>query len=646
MTSHFGTATVGGSDTSDASADGTGGTLRRYMTVVADERTVVRFGAFEVDLQTGELHKHGMRVRLQEQPFRILAMLLERPGELVTRDEIKERLWPADTFVDFEHSVNAAIRRLRDALNDHADTPRFIETLPRRGYRFIADVSESGEGQKAAHAVTIAAPPAPPVAIGRMQRLLMIAAVLVMFAVAVPLNVPRASIDSIAILPFVNETNDASLDYLADGIPARVIDELSNASQLRVASRNSAFTFHGKVNTKDAASALHVRALLVGSLRKSADTLQLTAELVDAKDDQHLWGATYSISAAQSGNVESAIAREVANHLRQPITRKNGAVNPIAFDACLRGDHLMDVRTNESFRQALEFFNKAADADRNYAPAYAAMSKAYGLLAWYGGMPASEALPLQEAAADRALQLDPNNALALINKVAALGNYHRNPNAAEPVLQRAMEVAPNDPVVQEVYSIGMRRLGRFEAAITAAKRAEELDPVWKSYATLRVQVYYDARRYDDAIRLRNERPSLNSEHVLYALVFSAAGHKKEALAELSEIPFDERATPYTLCAAAQAYARAGDAARGRELLKLGLERQQRLGTETMQGCSPYDAAAAYAALGERDEMFAALNEADRTLDSKLQWIKMDPAFDPYRHDPAFQDVVKRESTPR
>ena len=611
---------------------------------------MLRFAAFEVDLHTGELRKHGMRIRLQEQPFKILSMLLECPGELVTREHIKERLWPSDTFVDFEHSVNAAMRRLRDALNDHADTPRFIETLPRRGYRFIGQVEHVG-------ADVVSLPNAiPPIklmsAAGQsrsVQRMLMITALLIIIVVAVPVDWPRASANTIAVLPFTNETNEAGLDYLADGIPGRVIDALSETTKLRVSSRNSSFTFRGpNVKTKDIVAALHVGAVLMGSVRKSGDQLQVVTELIDARDDKHLWGQSYEIDPGRIANIDRIIASAVAEHLHHPVVRivQRGTVNPIAYDACIRGEYLMDAVTNDSFKQALELFDKATDIDRNYAQAYAAMSKAYGLLAWYGGMPAAEALPLQEVAADRALELDPNNALALINKVAALGNYHRNIQDAEIILRRAAAVAPNDAVVQHVYSIAMRRLDRMDEAVAAAKRAEELDPLWHGYSILREEVFFDARRYDDAIRLRDERPSLKSEHLRYALVFAYAGRQQQARDELAQLKFDERAAPYTFCAAAQAYGRIGEKARGAELLKEGTERQRRLGTETIQGCTLYDTAAAYATLGERNKMLMALHEADRALDSKLQWIKMTPAFDAYRSDPAFQEIVRSEYTPR
>lgn len=626
--------------------------------------TVVRFAAFEVDLATGELRKHGIRIKLQDQPFQILAMLLERPGALVTRDQIQQRLWPADTFVDFEHGVNTAIRRLRDALSDDADTPRFIETLPRRGYRFLGEVRgiEAAEAPTAASAESpepalhIADKTTPPVSAIRRWRSLWPIALIITIGIAALLAWrlwPRTAINSVAVLPFANESKDSGLDYVADGIPGRVIDTLSEIPGLRVASRNSAFTFRKvPVKPREVADSLHVRATVLGTIRRNGDLLQLNVELLDTRDDKHLWGAEYTVSSAQLATLDATIAREVAVRLHQRLTpqiesRLKPTTNSTAYDAFLRGDYMMDRRVNQNFRVALTYFQKAVDSDPNFALGYVGMQKAYALLADYGGMPAGDALALSEVCADRALALDPNLALAHASKGFTLLNYRRNVPAAQKEFLRALELNPNLAAVYQGYANTLEIQGRYDEAIAAIKRSEELDPLWYGYRAIHAYILTDARRFDEALRLREERPGLKKNYFAYAQVYAAAGRREEALAELAHLKFNEATSPVIYCVGARVLGMVGEVARGRELLKVGLELQKKLGPGgSASACSPSDAAAAYAALRDRSNMLASLDFAERNFDPRMQWITLNHAFDPYRSDPAFKEIVRRATTPR
>ncbi|HET7840692.1 MAG TPA: winged helix-turn-helix domain-containing protein [Terriglobia bacterium] len=609
-------------------------------------------------MRTGELRKHGVRIKLQDQPFKVLAMLLERPGELVTREEIRQRLWPADTFVDFDHSVNAAVRRLREALNDEADTPRFIETVPRHGYRFIADATPA----IAAVAQPRVPPPTPtplPVTSGsrawRMWRLLLLI-VVVVFGVLGAGVWPRAAIDSVAVLPFTNEAKDSNLDYLETEIPTHVIESLSRIPGLRVASRNSTSTFRGAtVRTREASSALGVRALVVGAIRKKGELVVLSAELVDGRDDKHLWGAEYTLTGAQLATIDTTLALAVAQRLHQQVPSqvevemRQHATNPAAYEAYLRGEYVMDNRTNANLTMAVQYLQKAIDADPNFAAAYASMGKAYGLLSWYGGMPTDEADRMCEAAADRAIELDNTNSLAWMVKAAVLQNYHHDWEAAERAGRRALELGPNSAEINHYYSTGMWRRGRMEEAIAAADRAEALDSVVSGYTIGRLSAYYFARRLEDALRLRAQRPALRETWIFrlnMARIYAVTGHPNEALQEVSSLATEPASSPEDLCNIAQVYAMSGAAADARKILAAAQQKQGEEGQATTRACSHYDAAAVYAALGDRTRMLESLAAAERVPDPKLLDIFVDPPFDAFRSDPAFLALAKRLKTPR
>jgi TolB-like protein/DNA-binding winged helix-turn-helix (wHTH) protein/tetratricopeptide (TPR) repeat protein len=624
------------------------------MAVEAPTGAVLRFATFEVDLRTGELRKQGLRIKLQDQPFKILAMLLERPGELVTRQQIQRALWPADTFVDFEHSVNTAVRRLRDALNDDAERPRFIETLPRHGYRFLVEVTlvnppTNGNGRETE---------ATPAGVRRVRLFpwLWLAGFLLISAAAALLAwsfLPRSVIDSIAVLPFANEARDSDLDYLADGIPGGILERLSLIPSLRVASRNSAFTFRElPVKTSDAASSLHVRAIAIGSIRRKGNLLQVRAELIDSRNDKHLWGGEYTVSPEQLPTLGTNIAGEIATRLHQrfspDLQARQSGTSPVAYSAYLHGEYVMDTRTNDSLRIALDYLQKAVDADPNFAPAYASMGKAYGLLGWYGGMPPLQAGRLAEAAANRALELDPNLSLAWIVKSACLQNYHHDWLASERAGRRALELAPHSAEINHYYGVGLRRRGRMEEAIAAAQRAEELDPLWVGYTIARLNTYFYARRLDDALQLRQHRPGLITgprSRLLYGLIYASNGHAPEALDEVRPLKLASQ-SPLDACMMAQVYAMAGESAEARRALAAGLEKQSAEGRATLRSCSPYDVAAVYAALGNRARMLRALRAAQGDEDPKLPEIFFDPAFDRVRNDPALSPLLTWLKTPR
>src|SRR5713101_498050 len=306
----------------------------------------VRFGAFELNLQSGELFKHGRRIKLQTQSFLILASLLERPGEVLTRDELCQRLWPSDVFVDFEVGLNAAINRLRDVLDDSPEKPRFIETLPRRGYRFIAPLQQES-----------------------LER--------------IP---PR--VRSLAVLPLENLTGDAAQEYFADGMTDALITRLAQIGALRVISRTSAMHYKGThKKLPEIASELNVDAVVEGSFARSGSQVRINAQLVHARTDQHLWARQYEREFTDillfQADVASAIALEIQvtltpkEHARLTQTRP---VNPEAYEAFLRGCFFWNKRTEDGLKKGLECFQHSVEKDPSYALAHVGLADSYSML--------------------------------------------------------------------------------------------------------------------------------------------------------------------------------------------------------------------------------------------------------------------------
>ena len=358
------------------------------------------FGVFEADVRAGELRKRGLRVRLQQQPFQVLAMLLERPGQVVGREELQKKLWPADTFVDFDHGLNKAINKIREALGDSAESPRFVETVARRGYRFLADV-------RAADAAPVRSPePAPqahPAAEARdrqdpigtlaiLTHLLpprawkistfVLLALLASFAASKlrSVNHPSPVIRSLAVLPLESLSNDASQDYFADGMTDELISDLGQISALRVISRTSVMAYkHTRKSLPQIARELNVDAVVEGSVLRSGDQVRITAQLIEGATDRRVWSQSYQgelrDTLALQNNVAKAIADEIRislNPQEQAALRNATVVNPVAYESYLKGRYFWNKRTANGLKAALAYFNQAIDEDSKYAQAYLA----------------------------------------------------------------------------------------------------------------------------------------------------------------------------------------------------------------------------------------------------------------------------------
>ena len=639
--------------------------------------SIVRFGAFELDLRTGELRKAGVRISLPEQPLQVLKALLERPGELVTREELKQRLWSAETFVDFEHGLNAAVRRLRDALGDAADVPRFVETLPRRGYRFIAPVVEpAGERLPAVPAAIddrLDASPAPDPPSPRTQtktkRPVLVATGILVSAVVLwvssdvlwrPAASPSTLSDTrvmLAVLPFDNLTGDADQEYISDGMTEELIAQLGalDPPRLGVIARQSAMQF--KKSTKRAdqiGSDLGVSHLLAGSLRRTGSRIRIAVQLIDAETESQLWAEQYERDGmdllALQRDVAAAIARQITTSLS--VARSNGpadvrrhSTNAEAYEHYLRGRyHLWRRDTADGFAKAREHFRRAIDLDDSYAHAYSGLADTYTMMGSAGFLPMREAYPLARSAALKAIALDGKSAEAHTSLAFILADYDWDWATADRHFRTAIELNPNYEIAVRTYASYLAWWGRDKEALEFGGRARDLDPVspvaWQSLGL----THYFARRYDDAIAQFREAldldPNFGQAHLMLGRTYVAKGLPDRAVEELERAKRLMGARPDVTTPMAYVLARAG---RRVEALAT-LDELRRIAKP--RDPSPFRIAYVHTGLGETEAAFDWLEKSVQARDWQLGMLKVEPAFDGLRSDPRFAGLLERVGLPR
>src|ERR1700733_1471251 len=467
----------------------------------------LRFGVFELDLRSGELRKHGLLVRLQEQPFQVLTMLVENSGEVVTREDLQKKLWPANTFVDFDHGLNKAINKIRDALGDSAESPRFVETVARRGYRFLAEVKAADAAPiRSAEPVPLPHPAAeaqdgPELAVkpatrnGYLPSLAWKISVPVLFILVATLaiwkfhfsTIPSASIRSLAVLPLESLSSDASQDYFADGMTDELISDLGQISALRVISRTSVMGYkHARKSLPQIAHELNVDAVVEGTVLRSGEQVRITAQLIEASTDKHLWSQSYQGELKDTLALQSEVARAIADQIQinvnpqeQAALKSVKAVNPQAYQSFLKGRFFWNKRTAEGLKIALAYFNQAIEEDPKYAPAYSGLADTYSLLGdWqYAAMTPKEALPKAKASAIRALELD--NALGEAHNSLAfcLDGFDWDIKSAGMEFQRAIALNPGYATAHHWYAWHLSLLGNYDEAIAEMRKAQDLDPL-------------------------------------------------------------------------------------------------------------------------------------------------------------------------
>ncbi len=637
---------------------------------------LLRFGVFEVDLQSRELRKQGIKIKLQDQPFQVLATLLEQPGEVVTREELQRRVWSANTFVDFDLSLNTAITRLRQALGDMADNPRFIETLPRLGYRFIAPLS-TGSTSKAEPAPEVSAPAieeqssaasegaatrASAGSGGRSRWMLWAtAAVLVALLVLLAgLNVggwrqrplaravaPR--IQSIAVLPLENLTGDPGQEYFVDGMTDALITYLAQISALRVISRTSVMGYKGtRKPLREIGRELNVEAVLEGTVMRSGQRVRVTAQLVHAPTDRHLWAKSYERDLSDIMALQADVARAIVTEIGIKLTpqdqtrlARTRAVNPQAYEAYLRGLYFWHKRSDAALLKSIEYFEQAIAKDPKFALAYAGLADAYAVLGFVGGLSPNAAFPKAKAAVGKALEIDDTLAEAHMTLAVIRFSIDWDWSGAEKDHKRAIELNPGYAMGHQRYAFFLRAMGRNEESLAEHQRASELDPV--SLTTSGGADYIFKGQYDEAIEVIRKKlelyPDLPVPHAGLGEIYLLKGQFPEAIAEFQKaVSLSERA-PRFLAPLGNAFGLSGQreqAIKVRDELREQAKRRY---------VSPYEFAVVYTGLGEKNQAFAWLQKAYEDRSPRLTQLKVDRRLYSLRSDPRFGDLVRRVGLP-
>lgn len=626
-------------------------------------------------------------MKLQTQPFQILAVLLERPGEIVTREELCRRLWPGDTFVDFDHSLNTAVRRLREVLADSSENPIFIETLQRRGYRFIAPVTYVDWPPAEAPVSTPAATPIlaeltaphddhedfplqpatvaadPPAALLQQRKFaviglggLFVGALLALaggyFAYQARDRASAAKpeqVRSLAVLPLENLSITPEQDYLADGMTDELIASLAKVKRLRVVPRTSSMAYKGTHKSLSAiAKELNVDAVVEGTVMRSGDRIRITTELVQIASDRALWAETYESSVDDVLSLQQRVAGAIVNNIQVDLTpqeRQNlKAYQPAsseAYEHYLKGRYYWNKRSEGSLTKAIEYFERATREDPNYALAYAGLADCYGIIgaAIVGTVPAKDVAPKAEAAARRALQLDPTLAEAQTSLATVMLNYKWDWPGAESGFRKAIELDPSYATAHQRYSLYLMAMGRTGESINEIQQALKLDPLSVSMNFSEGWRLYMARDFEAATRQLKAAlemdPSFALAHMVLGQNYAQTKQYDLAAAELEKaVQLSNNSAP-AIAALARIEALSGHQASARTRLEQLKEQSGR------QYVSPFYLAEVYSGLGDVNQAMDELEKAYGDRSNSIIFLRVDPEFDTLRSDPRFQALLQR-----
>ena len=629
------------------------------MEVPVRPRTL-RFGAFEVDLRSGELRKYGLRVKLQDQPFQILALLLERPGEVVTREELQRQLWPADTFVDFDVGLNTAVKRLRDALGDTADSPRYVETLHRRGYRFVASVEDAAPAplSDAAHrdstqatvfepaAPTAETPAAPLVEHRRRLPRVALLALAGILAAVVGLNfgglryrllgILRPKSYTIAVLPFKNLSSEPDSDYFSDGLTGEIIHNLSIIDGLEVKSQTSSFFFKDKPrNIHDVGAQLGVNLVLEGSVLRSGERLRINTQLIRVSDDVPLWSGHFDRELKDVFAIQDEISRSIVNELRLKLDtgQRRYNTNLEAYDLYLKADTMANLHSRE-LRESIDLFERVITKDPDFAPAYAGLAIAYADVSVSPRSFSPDlAYPKMRAAAEKAMQLDP----LLPEAYAGLGlvsSRDRQWQQAEKAFRRSIQLNPRSSRSHVDFAVWVLfSLGRFEEAVQELRTALRLDPLSMSVRNALNWVLLSDGRYDEVLESCRAIPrktgNLYVMHIqqVCARAMLQKGRKDEAIAILEEQ--SEKGGPGFL---GYAYATVGRRAEAEQVAAKYPD-------------WPWAQALVYAGLGDKDRALESLKKMADIHDPRIDAYLTYPEFALLHSDPRFSELREKLKQP-
>jgi TolB-like protein/DNA-binding winged helix-turn-helix (wHTH) protein/Tfp pilus assembly protein PilF len=612
-------------------------------------RAVYRFGDFQLDVGRYELRRLGSPVKVEKLPFELLCLLVERAGLLVTREEIAARLWDRTHGLDIEQGINTAVRKARQALEP---SPELLGTVVGKGYRFEAEVTRGEPGPVAgAESVSPASPRSQPRAAfpGRRRSLLVMAGLTVLGLVgAVVWERGRSRPGpSIAVLPLENLSGRPEEVYLADGLTDALITELARFRGLRVISRTSVLQYRNRPKpVAEVARELGVETLVEGSVVRQGDRVRVTAQLIDARRDRHLWAETYDRDVRDVLRLQAEVAANVARRVRVTLSPEDraelqtqGSVDPVAFDEAMRGRALWGKRSEAALEEAVKHYRTAVERDPGFAGAWSGLADAYCALGYTSHRSPSESFPLAREAAVRALQLEPRSAEA----EAALGYirlyFEWDWAGAESAFQRALRLDPSSATAHHWYSVLLTARGRFDEAATEIAEARKLDPLSAAIATdLGFELYYSGK-YERAIAqvrdVLRTSPGFLLAHLWLGRMHEARGEWPAALVEFTEADRSQPDWSVTLAAMGHLFGASGQ----REQARAMLVRMKRLASSRY--VTPYGVALVHAGLGESDEAFQWLSRAVDDRAHWLIWLSLDPRFANLRADPRFGATLAR-----
>jgi TolB-like protein/tetratricopeptide (TPR) repeat protein len=574
------------------------------MAVGGGER--IRFASFEFDVQSGVLHKAGKALRLQPQPARILHFLLTNPGKLVTREQLRQQIWGASTYVDFEHNLNFGVRQIRAALRDNPKKPRFIETLPRRGYRFVAPVIE----------------------------------------------VRAQNIRSLAVLPLENLSGDPDQEFFADGFTDELITELAKISALRVVSRTSVQRFkRARLPLSEIVRQLDVDALVEGTILRSEQRVRITAQLIDVRKDKHLWSDSYERDLRDVLKLQAAVADAIAVQIHVTLTSEEQsrlstapACDPAAHEAYLRGRYFWNKRTEECLVRAKEYFVQAIDKDPGYALAYSGLADTYFYCGYvFGEMQPRAAMPKAKAAALKALELDPMLAEAHVSLALVRLFFDWDFDAAQRAFETALSLNPNYPTAHHAYAAFLAITGNLPAAIETARGALAIDPLSVPIHNILGEMLMFSRFWDQAIEQFRRGieldPNASILHENLATVLQATGRYSEAVEELLIMRSLRGATAEHLAELRAAYEQSG--------LPGFRSRQLASDLEGWRGSisAAFHIAAEFAELEDAESAIHWLENLLATRSGLALWIKLYPQFRRLHLHPRFQAIAREVGLP-
>jgi len=580
------------------------GTDQTPMNSSPSSSQTIRFGAFEFDLRARELRKQGAKIRLQEQPFQILAMLLEHPGEVVTREELRIRLWPSDTFVDFDHGVNKAINKLREALEDSVENPHLIKTLAKRGYQFVGDLKSTP---------------------GRIESLL--------------------------VLPLENLSRDPDQEYFADGLTEALVTKLAKISALRVLSRTTAMHYKGmRKPLPEIASELQVDGVVEGTVSRSGKRVRISAQLIHAPTDTHLWAESYERDMHNILALQSEVAQAIAREVQVKLTPQEQArlvemhpVDPETYEAYLKGRYHWNKRNTEDFPKAVRYFQQAIAKNPNYAIAYAGLADSLSIIGFWCLVPPDEGCGRAKGLALKALEMDPNLAEAHLSLAWSTMLYDYDFSAAKREFVRSIELNPCLAQAHQWFGFYLATMGHYEESYTELNRASRLDPCSGIIHWTSGFVHWRARQFDQAIKQHEKALELDPHSAQWHWGLGVAcldqGLHERAIDALQTADKLSPNVPIIIGYLGAAYAAAGHL----DAVQTMLEQLNELSKQ--RRVNPYVAGRIYATLDKKGEALRWLEIAYRQRDPWMLSLKTEAGFDALRSEPRFQDLMRHMNFP-